>query len=76
MGLTDWQTLCKMKWLARAYLTHEDYYEKRIRWLCWGVVDEYPGECRKQFRDRLIRKSTRLAVSITADLNKLTADQQ
>ena len=75
LNLTEWRSICGVKWMLRGLLKDE-YYERRIRWLCWDVVDKYPGECRKQRRDRLIRKSTRLAVGITNDVNRLTFDQQ
>ena len=40
------------------------------------LEEQYPGESRKEYRGRLISKSTRLAISFTIGTRKLRADQQ
>ena len=70
-----WQTKCKIQWLKRAF-QNDEHSAMGVRSLACDAGIEYPGQSRKEDRERLIRKSTRLAVSISAGLNHLTADQQ
>jgi hypothetical protein len=69
----DWQNLCKMQWLKLSFQTDE-FYAMSTRSLAFDAGIEDPGEFRKNVC--LIRKSTRLAVSMCAGLNHLTAEQQ
>jgi DNA-directed RNA polymerase subunit RPC12/RpoP len=74
--LDTWTNLCKVQWLKFAFQTDE-FYAMSVRSLSAVAGDagiEYPGELHRDVG--LIRKSTRLAVSISAGLNHFTAQQQ
>ena len=63
-----WRIKCRTQWLKHGIL-QDEFYAMRVRPLAWD-----PGEFRKEVC--LIRKSRRLAVSMSANLNHLTADEQ
>ena len=78
--LPDWRKACKKQWLKRDFNNNE-HFAKRVRSVAWetakvDIEGQYPGESRKEFRARLIRKSSRLAVTISASIQKLRPDQQ
>ena len=76
MNQLDWQLLCSMKWLTRAYES-DSKWEMRVRWVPWveAQTDLDVLGC-MVYRERLIRKSTTLALSIMAGIKKLGRIQQ
>ena len=75
----DWRRSCKQQWLKRQ-INSEEHFKKRVRIEAWKQAKEdieaqYEGETRKEFRAHLIRKSGRLALSITAGILKLKPEQ-
>jgi hypothetical protein len=79
-ALPAWRKACKQQWLKRDNNNNE-HFAKRVRSVAWetaklDIEDQSPGESRKELRARLIRKSSRLAVTISASIQKLRLDQQ
>jgi hypothetical protein len=77
----DWKKSCKFQWNKRAILSDE-HYQKRVRTKAWeeeamtDIGEMYDGETKQEFRQRLIRSSMKLAVSISAGLRKMEPEQQ
>ena len=79
-NMTDWRRQCRTRWLQRA-CRNDEHYETRVRWPHWDAAvvernEPHPGESPTVYRERQIRKSTRLAVGMTASTFMLRADQQ
>ena len=77
---SNWRKSCKQQWLKRQMMT-EEHFKLRVRTVAWkdalkDIGEQYEGESRKDYRERLIRKSSRLAVSITAGIMKLKPEQK